>query len=220
MSVVYFGPTDPLDLADASDIVLNSANGGPRMQYVEVFSPTGAYLAGGTVAIRPREEYSIEYTLVGGSLVLNIGALVNTNYVITGVNVSCRTDGYPTVGLTALKFTNANMFNATNSLKTTLTITGGLGVVNLFGATAAGAISSSMSLSAQTAETLAPTGGDLAVGGFVMYGLKQECQLESTSAITLPAGGKLTSEDSRKSSTGAQINFKAWFEYLTAPTPP
>ena len=85
---------------------------------------------------------------------------------------------------------------------------------------AAGAISSSMSLSAQTAETLAPTGGDLAVGGFVMYGLKQECQLESTSEITLPAGGKLTSEDSRKSSTGAQINFKAWFEYLTAPTPP
>jgi len=209
----YFGPSDLLGLADGTNIILVSSGGGARRQYVEVYAANGAYLSGAAVAIRSRDEHSVEYQVIGGELVLPIGTAVNTSYFITGVSVQCSSDSYPRVSITFLKFTNANMFN-TGSKKTTITVTGGFGVVNLWGAMAAGAISSSMSLQSQTVETLAPTSGDLQEGGFALYGLKQECSVESTTAITLGANAVETASDTRAGSTAATIYSRSWFEYL------
>jgi hypothetical protein len=211
--MTYFAPTDLLDLADGTNVILAGNGGGARKQYVEVFAATGAYIADAAVATRPHDEFTVEYELVGGSLVLNVGEAVNTDYFITGISANCGSEQYPRVSVTFLKFSAANLFNS-GSKKATITITGGFGVVNLFGATAEGAISSSLSLTTQQVETLASTSGDYQEGGYAIYGLKQECQIESTTAISLPADGKETSSDERASSTGAKTYSKSWFEYL------
>jgi hypothetical protein len=216
--MTYFAPSDLLGLSDGTNIILASSGGGARKQYVEVFTANGAYIPTAAVATRPHDEHTVEYELIGGSLALNIGAAVNTNYFITGVSANCGSEQYPRVSVTFLKFSAANKFNS-GSKKGTITLTGGFGVVNLFGATAAGAISSSLSLTTQQAETLASTSGDYQEGGYAIYGLKTECSVESTTAITIPAGGKETASDENGSQTGAKIFSKSWFEYLF-PTPP
>lgn len=219
--MTYFDPDDLLGLSDVADIILVSNVGGARAQHVEVYAANGVYLEAGVVPIRPREEHTVEYQLIGGTIEIPIGEAVNTSYFITGVSCNCSAESYPRVSITFAKFTNANMFN-TGSKKATITLTGGFGVVNLFGATAVGAISSSMSLGTGTVETLASTSGDLQEGGFALYGLKQTCSIESTTAISLPALGHSTAEDEKASSTGASTFSKSWFEYLYEPevTPP
>jgi hypothetical protein len=213
--MTYFDPSDLLGLADGTDVILVSSGGGARKQYVEVFAANGAYIPDAAVATRPHDEFTVEYEVIGGTLELNIGVAVNTDYFITGISANCGSEQYPRVSVTFLKFSAVNLFNS-GSKTATIEITGGFGVCNLYGATAVGAISSSLSLTAQTVETLASTSGDYQEGGYAIYGLKQECSIESTTEITIPADGKETSSDERAGSTGASTYSTSWFEYLSA----
>jgi hypothetical protein len=222
---------DPLGLATEATIILTDLKGGPRAQFVEVFAANAAYIAAAAQAIKPSEEWQIDYELLGtDDLVLDIGTAVNTDYIITGVQVSCGPDKYPTVSVTAMKLL-ASVGGASNiaalltSFSHTLTVVGGFGAMNrtLLGVSlpADGGVSASLSLSMQTAEAMAETTGALLADGFTMYGMKQECTYEAFSAITPPVAGKVTAEDTRTSRTGWKIFAKSWFEYIgSVPTPP
>jgi hypothetical protein len=210
----YFDPVDLLSLATASDVIVTQSDGGAQSQFVEVLGPGGFYVPEGAVAIRPRSLFNVSFTLVGGTLTLNFGVAIQTNYFLLGASVSCASENHPTASLNFAQFTAPAMFNAADSGVAEVAILGGLGVVNLFGATAAGAIRSSLNISTQQVETLNPTGGDLQVGGFALYGLKREVTIESTSAITTPVGAKVTASPTRASANGPTIFVKTWFDYL------
>lgn len=212
--MTYFAPNDLLGLANGTSIIIASNAGGERKQYTEVLGNTGAFITTAPVAVRPHEEHSIEYEVLSGDLTVNVGQAVNTSYFVTGLSVSCSAESYPRVSVTFVKFSNVNKFN-TGSKKCTIVISGGHGVVNLYGATAAGAIGSSMSLSSQAAETISPTGGEFQEGGYGMFGIKQDCSIESTTAITIPVAGFLVSANTRGGNSGATVYSSSWLQYPT-----
>lgn len=209
----YFTPEDLLGISDASVLILGPSSGGARKSWVDVPAVGGGFVADGQVAIRPREEHTVELELLSGTKTFKIGEAINTNYFITSLSVASVAEKYPRISIGFVKLTAANLFN-TGSQKATISVNGGLGVVNLWGATAPGAISSNYSVSIAKVETPASTSGDLAEGGFALYGLEASVQIESVSAITIPVGGKETASDRKGSPTGATTFSKAWSIYL------
>jgi hypothetical protein len=205
---------DPLGLATAATIILTDVRGGERNQFVEVFDATAAYLAAAAQAIKPIEEWQIDYEILAtGSLVVALGSLVNIDYLVTGLSANSRSDGYPTASLTAIKLSSAAKFVATGT--GSITVTGGFGLVNKLEATFSKGISSSLSLSMQTAEALEETSGDYLDEGYTLYGMKKECQVEAYDAITIPVAGKQTASDlanSGRTAWGTQT--ASWFEYI------
>jgi hypothetical protein len=224
----YFNPDDLLDIADGTNVKLVSSSGGVRKEFVEEPNVSGGFYAAATKAVKLRGEYQLEYKVMAETLVLDLGELLtgidSRKFLITALSVSCQPLDRPRVSLTVREFLDKDgvasagaqaQLNTADSKTATITIAGGFGIVNLFGATAAGAISSQMSVQMQTGETYHPTDGVLQEGGFVVYGLKQEVTVESTGAVTLPVGAvAATPADQAKSDTGAQTHRASWFTYL------
>tara|TARA_R110002110_G_scaffold55641_3_gene158810 strand:+ start:911 stop:1537 length:627 start_codon:yes stop_codon:yes gene_type:complete len=201
---------DLLGLATDDDIVLNDTTGGPVNQYVEAVNHDAVFIDAAAQIVRPISQFTNSYTLISSSLVLSLGALVNTNYLITGIQAGSNSGGYPTVSVTFVSFSNVNKFVA-NETGTT-TILGGFGLVNKFGGTFAQGVSSSMTLSTKTADALEPTSGDFSEGGYTVYGFKKSISLESFDAITF-AALKVESSGTRKNAEGWDVLFKTGFVY-------
>lgn len=196
---------DPLGLATASDIILVSVSGGVRKEWVEVLSELGVYIKDTTLtpkAIKPVEEFTIEYEVRKSSLVIPLGVMINTNYLITSVSAKSDSGSYPTARATVIKFSNANKLLATPSAPGDLTIVGGYGLVNKWGATVTGGISASTSVSMQQVEALEETSGDYMEEGYVQYGFKQEITIESYTALSDANCGTATHVTSRDTGTG------------------
>lgn len=204
---------DLLGLATNDDIVLNDTNGGPVNQFVEGVNHDAAWIDSAAQIVRPIEQYTNSYTLYSSSLVLSLGALVNTDYIITGCQAGSTNEGYPTVSVTFVKLSNVNKFLVTET--GTETIAGGFGLVNKFGATFAQGISSRMSLSMKTADALEPTSGDFSEGGYTVFGFKRSIELESFDALVY-AAGHVESSGTRKSAEGWDILFWSGFVYGAA----
>jgi hypothetical protein len=90
----------------------------------------------------------------------------------------------------------------------TISITGGLGIKNLFGiTTSACVISCNASYSGTTLEALLSTGLDYCDAGLATFGWRNTVTAEAYGAMTKPAGGVATSISApRKSNTGFDVH--------------
>ena len=211
---------DPLGLATASDIILVSKSGGVRKEWVEVLSELGVYIKDAALtpfAIKPVDEFTIEYEVRKASLVIPLGVMVNTDYLVTAVSAKSDSSSYPTARVTVIKFSNANKLLATPSAPGSLTVVGGFGLVNKWGATVTGGISASTSVSMQMVEAMEETSGDYLQEGYCQYGFKQEITIESYTALTDENCGAATHVTSRDTATGRdklQTFSVSFFKYL------
>lgn len=197
--------SDPLGLATASDIILVGVSGGVRKEWVEVLSELGVYIKDAALtpfAIKPVEEFTIEYEVRKSSLVIPLGVMVNTNYLVTSASAKSDSSSYPTASVTVIKFSNVNKLLATPSAPGDLTVIGGFGLVNKWGATVTGGISASTSISMQQVEAMEETSGDYMQEGYVQYGFKQECTIESYTVLSDANCGTGTHVTSRDTGTG------------------
>lgn len=215
---------DPCKLATAGDIVLVSASGGIRRDFVEMLSEKGIYIPDAAVKTKPVEEFQIEYELRDSTLTIPLGAYINSAYLMTALNVQSASDKYPTVSLTVVKFSATDKLLTASSAGTlsasSIDIAGGFGLVNKFGATITRGISSTLSVSMQAAERLEETSGDYLAAGYVQYGFKQELSFESYSAIgsgetiTGIADANVTSRDKKTGRDGWETHAASCFVYM------
>lgn len=215
MQFAHAHTDDPLGLATAGDIVLVDVSGGERKNYVEMLSELGVYIAAAAQAIRPVEEYQVQYELRSSTLTIPLGALINTNYAVTGLQVGCGSEKYPSVSANIIKFSNANKYLAPVSVPSAIAITGGFGLVNKWGATVTGGISSTMSISMQSVDALEETSGDFLEDGYCQYGFKQDVTIESYNLVSsLGTGAKVTSRDAKTGRNGLKTFSVQFFKYL------
>jgi len=219
MSEVHIATTDPLGLGSivGGPINVTDISGGPRSDFLEVAGGDGKFIQSALVALRPVEEWSIQYELLDtASFSIAFGAMVNTNYLVTSFSASCGPDSYPTVSVTVLKPSAAAKVKAYGS-SITQTLTGGFGIVEKFGATATEAfVSSSCNITMQTLEAMGETDGDFMAAGLYHYGFKREVSIEAYSAITTPAANQVTDTDIRESRDGWKIFAANYWSYLDA----
>lgn len=210
---------DPLGLATAGDIVFAGKTGGVRKNYVEMLSELGVYIAAAAQEITPVEEFQLSYELRSSSLVVPLGSLINTNYVVTGLSAESGSKQRPTVNVNVIKFSAPGKYLAPVTSPGSITIVGGFGLVNKWGATVTRGISSSMTVSMQKPDDrLEETSGDYLAEGYTQYGFKQEVSIEAYDAITtLGTGAKKTaSDDGNTSRDGWKIYSVSFFKYLPA----
>jgi hypothetical protein len=202
---------DPLGLADGSNIIVVSIDGGDRLDYVTSSNEAGRPFA--PAAVKARQEGTVVYEVRASSLAVPFGAAVNTNYMVTGLSVAQSPTAYVQVTVNWVKPSSAGMIYAFESH--TETITGGVGIRNLYGATIASpncALSCSMSLSVEQLEALTTLGDDYCANGLVTFGYRREVTLEAYGAITIPSGGYYTAKAApKKSRDGWDTHSAAWF---------
>jgi hypothetical protein len=219
MPNVHIASTDPLGIGSITGGPINivDISGGPRKDFHEVLASNGKYIESAVKAMKPVEEWSIQYELLDtASFSVAFGALVNTNYLVTSLAASCSPDNRPTLTVTALKPSAAGKVKAYASA-VTFAMTGGFGIVDSFGATSTGAfLSSSCSISMQTLEAMDETSGDYLDDGIYHYGFKKEVSVEAYEAITEPADSYVTDEDQREGRDGWEIHAKSFWLYLDA----
>jgi hypothetical protein len=205
--------TDPLGLATDNVIVLTDQNGGDAREHVEVLNAAAQYVTAATTAIKIRTEGRSAYELLATArLVVDFGVAINTHYIATGLTAQYTSEGYPTAEVTWIKFSAIAKYLATGSGQ--ITLTGGFGLVEKFGATFAQGISSRLSVSMMNSEAMAETSGDFLDAGYTHYGLKCEYTVEAYDAITIPAGAVPAGTDSKTGRTAWGTFSKSWFTYL------
>jgi hypothetical protein len=209
---------DPLGLASAV-IQLVDVTGGPVKDYSETLGDNAKWIAAANKVLRPREEGSCSYELLDtASLVVAFGAAVNTNYIITSMSASMSSTARPTVQVGWMKPSAIAKLKAYGT-SMSVTIGGGFGVVSTLGCTIAGtpaaaAVSASLSIEMQTADAGLGSDADYIAAGLYYYGFKKVCQLTAYGAITLPAGGKSTAEETALGRDGWKTFSKSWYEYM------
>ncbi len=188
MPTAHITSSDPVDLASDA-IELRSITPTTPRSYLEVLSSAGQYRADALKVLNPLEQWDLTYWLKDtASLVIPFGVALNTNYLVTAFSCSCGPKTYPVVNLSVIKPSAANLIKAyPNTVE--LTIVGGMGIVNKFGATSTESfISSQCSVSMQGLDADHETSGDFEVGGIYRFGFKQEVQVSAYAAITIPVG--------------------------------
>jgi len=219
MPNVHIAGSDPLGIGSITGGVINivDISGGPRSDFHEVLASSGKFINSAVKALRPIEEWSIQYELLDtASFSVAFGALVNTDYIVTSLSASCGPDARPTVQVTAIKPSAAAKVKAYGSA-ITFTMSGGFGIVDAFGATSSSAfLSSSCNITMQTLEAMEETSGDYLDDGIYHYGFKKEVSVEAYGAITEAATGKVTDSDTRESRDGWKIFAKSFWLYLDA----
>lgn len=217
MPNVHITSADPLGLASAGVIDLESITPSTPRSFVEMLLASGKYSASAVKAIKPLDQFDIVYNLMDtASLTVAFGVAVNTNFLITSFSCSSGPEKYPQVKLTAIKPSNAAMIKAYASA-ISLTAVGGFGIVNKWGATAAAAmISSECSISMQNLDAMDETSGDFMTAGIYRFGFKQECQVEAYGAITMPThhGAPNAPTTPKQSAAGWQSYMASWWKYM------
>jgi len=188
MPDAHITSTDPANLA--SDVIeLRSIKPSTPRSYLEVLGNDGRYKASALKVLNPLSQWDLTYWLYDtASLVIPFGVALNTNYLVTAFSCQCDPQNYPVVNLSIIKPSAANLIKAyPNSVE--VTVVGGMGIVNKFGATStASFISSQCSVSMQSLDAQHETSGDFEVGGIYRFGFKQEVQVAAYAAITIPGG--------------------------------
>lgn len=214
---------DPLGIGslDGSTAVNTvSVSGGPQKQYHEVLGGNGLYILSAVKILKPIENWDMEYELLdGGDLEVGFGDATNGDYLITAFSASCSPDARPTASITAIKPSASAKIKPYSEVGTppTLTITGGFGIVEKWGATSTSAfVSSQGSVSMQTAEALDETSGDFLANGLLTWGFKQECQVEAYGPITVPEGKFTTDNPVRRQRDGYETHSASFWSYLDA----
>lgn len=213
---------DPLGLAGGA-IQLDDVSSQDVQDYYEKIGDNAKYITNAVKALRPRQEGSSTYTLLdGAALVLALGAAVNTNYIITGASGSGSHDGRPTVTVNWMKPSAIAKLRPYPSA-ISLTLNGGFGVVDLFGASlpvGAAPISADWSIEMQQGDAGVGTDADYIDDGLFWYGFKKVINLSGYGVVTLPAGATETSRDdgTTRSVEGWRVYSAAWWEYMDATT--
>ena len=215
---VHITTADPIGLGSldgSSGINIKGVSGGPVRNYLESIAGNGKPISAAVKSLKPIEEYTIEYELLdGASFTLAFGVAVNTNYLVTAFNANCGAEVRPTCSVTVIKPSAANLIKAYAGTACSITIAGGMGIVEKWGATAAGSfVTSQCSISMQTLEAMNETSGDYDVGGIYQYAFKKECTVEAYGAITLPTS-YLTAETKREGADQIQIFAKSFWSYM------
>lgn len=205
---------DPLGLATASNIVLTDVNEELVKQLVDVLSEQSVPIAASAKLVRGIWTLRTSYELVDDTITLPLGVNVGEDgYRISAIQAQCSEEGYPTVNVTSVK-PEAGTFGDTPGTYGSLTVAGGYGVVELFGATCTQPQSSSCSISSQQA--IASVGGVIQTAGLVLFAYRKECSLEGFSDVTIPAGGKDTTDGTRGGRSAFDGLYKSWTAYLVA----
>jgi hypothetical protein len=216
---VHVTSADPLGLGtlDGSNgINVVAINGGPVRQFHEVLAGNGKYIGSAVKILKPIEEWTVDYELLdGASFSLAFGVLVNSSYLVTAFSASHGAENRPTVSVTAMKPSAANLIKAYAGGAVSVTLAGGFGIVEKWGATAAAAfLSAQCSISMQTLEGMDETSGDFMVGGIYHYGFKKEVSVEAYGAITVPAGSHYGESKKRQGRDQIQIYSTPFWSYM------
>lgn len=213
---------DPLGLATVDGVIhLIGVRGGPVKEFHEVMGGAGKYRSDGVVTLRPVETYQVTIELLlGATLTLAFGVPVNTNYLITGFSANCSDSDYPQVTIDVMKPSAAGLI-ATYDGTIEIEIAGGFGVVNKFGATAAGEFAASSCsvemLSIDVPKEAAVAGvSDYCTGGIYRYGFKKSCTAQARGAITTPVGAYVTEQPTEETRDGVKLYNASWWEYMDA----
>lgn len=205
---------DKLGLATAGDIVLTEAREVTTKEVVDILSERAVPLKDSAKQIRAVTTFTAGYELRDDSLVLPLGVDVGINdFRISAVRVQCSAEGYPTVSVTAVK-PAAGSFAATPGTYGSLTVMGGFGIVNLFGATCTQPTESSCNISSQQAMAIAGTSGEILTEGMVLFAYRKDCSMAGYTEITIPVAGVETSADDNKVRAQFAGQAKSWVEYL------
>lgn len=218
--------TDPLDLADPGVINLIGYTPSTPRGILEALDSSGKGIPSAIKELKPLDQFELVYQLLDtASLVLPLGVAVNTDYLITAISCKCGPDKYPEVNVTVIKPSAATLIKAYSG-SITVTLVGGMGVVNKFGATStASFVTSDCSISMQSLDAMNETSGDFETDGIYRFNFKEEVTCEAYAAITAPAGAHaITNEPAtpKQSPDGWQIYSKSFWTYLdpwVAPTP-
>lgn len=192
MPTAHITSSDPVDLAVAGSVNLKKLTPSTPRGYLEVMAPSGKMIPSGVRVLNPLQQWEIEYELLDdASLTLVFGAAVNTDYLITAASVNCQPKKNPIVNITVIKPSSAGMIKAYAGT-VELTLVGGEGIVNKFGATAAASfISSQATVSMQSLDADNETSGDFEADGIYRFNFKLDVTMEAYGAITIPAGADL-----------------------------
>lgn len=210
---------DPLGIGTidgTSAINVANVSGGPKSDFHETMAGNGQYIAAAVKALKPVEEWTIDYELLdGAAFEIAFGVLVNSSYVVTSAQASTSAESRPTVSVTVLKPSAASKLKAyANAV--TLEMAGGFGIVEKFGLTSVGAfVSTQASVAMQNAESMEETSGDYLTGGLYYFGFKQEVTAEAYGVIT-GTGYNLTEQPIRRSKEGWRIYAASGWKYLDA----
>jgi len=218
---VHVTSADPLGIGtlDGSNgINIIDITGGPSRQFHEVLAANGKFIQSAVKFLKPVEEWVFNYELLdGASFSLAFGVPVNTSYLVTAFQASCGADVRPTISVSVVKPSAANLIKSYAGGAISVTMAGGFGIVEKWGATAAEAmLSSQCSISMQTLEAMDETSGDFLVGGIYHYGFKKECAVEAYGVITPPAGSFYGESKKREGRDGIQVYSMTFWSYMDA----
>lgn len=220
----FYSIGDLLGLAVADEIILvQPANGGLRKDPIRVRdAATGKMVAAGNKSIRPRYEYACAYDIIDAeaALTLHFGALINTDYFLTGANIQMSNGAWCRVGLNFMKLSAPAKFSAADSAPFDIVVPAGFGVVNLLGCTVGAggeAIAGGLQVSVQRGgdNLLGATSADYQAGAVTISGGEIVKNLSATAAITLPNGAQQLSGDENEGDDGALIYAASWMDTPT-----
>jgi hypothetical protein len=216
---VHITSADPLGLGtlDGSNgINIVNINGGPSRGFLESLAGNGKYIGSAVKILKPIEEWTIDYELLdGASFSLAFGVLVNSAYLVTAFSGSCGAEVRPTCSVTVMKPSAANLIKAYAGGAVSISMAGGFGIVEKWGATSAASfISTQCSITMQTLEAMDERSGDFMVGGIYHYGFKKEVTAEAYGAIVVPAGAHSGESKKREGRDQIQIFSVPFWSYL------
>lgn len=216
---VHVTSADPLGIGtlDGSNgINVVNISGGPSRGFHEVLAGNGKYIESAVKLLKPVEEWTIDYELLdGAAFSLAFGVLVNSLYLVTAFQANCGAEARPTISVSVLKPSAANLIKAYAGGAITIAMAGGFGIVEKWGATSTGQmITSNCNISMQTLEGMNETSGDFDIGGIYHYGFKKNVSIEAYGAITPPVGSHPGEEKSRQSRDGIKIFSVPFWAYL------
>ena len=180
---------DPLSLATEDDIVLVGVREVLGHGIVDLLGEKGLYVTGSDAVKRIEGVYTLTttYELKSTALAFNLNADIG-GYRVQNVSVNCTSRTFPQVTITSVKPGNGSFCAVLAGGVNTVTISGGFGMVNLWGATCTEPISSTMNIGGQTAMAIAGTSGEILTLGLAVYGWKKSCTLEGYVLPTLGDG--------------------------------
>ncbi len=216
---VHVTSADPLGIGtlDGSNgINIVNIAGGPERQFHEVLAGNGKFIQAAVKILKPIEMWTIDYELLdAASFSLAFGVLVNSNYLVSAFQANCGAEVRPTISVSAMKPSAANLVKAYAGGAVVVTMAGGFGIVEKWGATSAGQmVSSSCNISMQTLEGMNETSGDFDVGGIYHYAFKKNVSIEAYGAITPPALSHYGESKKREGRDGIQIYSMPFWYYL------
>ncbi len=217
---VHIITDDPLGIGvrNGGAINVTDIDGGPVSEFHEVLAGEGRFIEDAVKALRPTEEYNIDYELLdGAAFSIAFGIPVNTNYLVTSFAANCSADTRPTCSAGCVKPTLAAMIKSYALGAVSIDMSGGFGIVAKWGCAAADEfLSSSCSVSMQTIESMDETSGDYKSDGLYHYGFKQEVSVEAYGEITAPGTAHVTENKTREGRNGAKIYRVSFWQYMDA----